>query len=157
MQAPHTPPGDVTPKLQTDVSTFAPFTPDSTFDIKQRAKNNMQSESSETVPSARRNQIDGFKVSMRSRLIAQPSFAQPTITENTAQEAINLAEGHKKANNFHGAETEFLRAFEMYTRSKGLDSPHVFRTMNSLAEIYEDQTRPSEAPRRRRNCYVFCG
>lgn len=157
LQAPHTPPGDITPKLQIDVSKFAPFTPDSTSDVKQKAKSKIQSDASGTVATARTNQIHGFKVSMRSRLIVQPNLAQPTATDATAQEAIDLAEGHKKANNFHGAETEFLRAFEMYTRTKGPDSPHVFRTMNSLAEIYEDQTRPSEAPRRRRNCYVFCG
>ena len=77
--------------------------------------------------------------------------------DREAQETFARAQGHKKSMHLWEAETDFLRAFELYNRARGPESAEVRRTVSSLAEIYEDQTRVAETTRRKRNCYVFCG
>jgi hypothetical protein len=159
---PNTAPGD-NPQVQPDISTFESFTPDPSFGFQHRRQTDSRSEAPTSSPTTRINQINILKIAIRPEAAVPVPVGQaqatpgPVASEKLAEEAIDRANDHKNMRDFHGAETEFLKAFEMYTRSKGLDSPQMFRSMNSLAEIYEDQTRPSEAPRRRRNCYVFCG
>jgi hypothetical protein len=147
----------MTPPMKLGTSTFEPYTPDTSFDLQHKRHSSKQSEGPTSSPSSRINQVDLFRVLVTPSV--SPPGEQPQSMpwrQRTAQDSFDLAQNHMRAKTFHEAETEFLNAVQMFTSSKGPDSPEVMRTMSSFAGIYEDQTRPSEAPRRRRNCYVFC-
>jgi hypothetical protein len=157
---PQTPPPDSTPELPTNGPTFGvhgPYTPNHSVDLSPKLETSDSNHYQVMEPIPRINQIDLLKVTMRPSTIPQFDASQSPTTEIAAREAFDRAQIYKKSMHLHEAETDFLRAFELYNRVRGPDSAEVIQTMNSLAEIYEDQTRPVQTVRRKRNCYVFCG
>jgi len=157
---PHTPPPDSTPELQTNSPIFGvhgPYTPNHSVDLSSKPPTSDSNYYQNVQPLPRINQIDLLKVTMRPSTIPPSDSTQCPATEIAAREAFDRAQSYKKSMHLHEAETDFLRAFELYNRARGPDSAELIRTVNSLAEIYEDQTRPAQTARRKRNCYVICG